>query len=91
MEGNRKKFKMPHALVIMVIIIFIATVMTWIVPAGKYVRVENAQGVKVVDPNQFQWLERSAVGIQMIPYYIIQSLKSKSNLCLLYTSRSIRR
>ncbi len=80
MEGNRKKFKMPHALVIMVIIIFIATVMTWIVPAGKYVRVENAQGVKVVDPNQFQWLERSAVGIQMIPYYIIQSLKSKSNL-----------
>ena len=80
MEGNRKKFKMPHALVIMVIIIFIATVMTWIVPAGKYVRVENAQGVKVVAPNQFQWLERSAVGIQMIPYYIIQSLKSKSNL-----------
>lgn len=80
MEGNRKKFKMPHALVIMVIIIFIATVMTWVVPAGKYARVENAQGVKVVDPNQFQRLERSAVGIQMIPYYIIQSLKSKSNL-----------
>ncbi len=83
MEGmgkNRKKFKMPHALVIMVGIIFIATVMTWIIPAGKYVRVENAQGVKVVDPGQFQWLERSPVGIHMIPYYIIQSLKSKANL-----------
>ena len=50
MEGNRKRFKMPHALVIMVIIIFIATVMTWIVPAGKYVRVENAQGVEYGQP-----------------------------------------
>jgi len=80
MEKKQKKFKMPHALVIMVVIIFIATLMTWLVPAGKYVRVENAQGVKVVDPNQFEWLERSAVGFHKIPYYIIMSLKSKANL-----------
>ena len=45
-----KKFKMPHALVIMVMIILLAVVMTWIVPAGQFARIENAEGVKVVDP-----------------------------------------
>lgn len=48
-----KKFKMPHALVIMVMIILLAVVMTWIVPAGQFARIENAEGVKVVDPHFF--------------------------------------
>jgi len=77
---KKKKFKMPHALVIMVIIIFIATLMTWLVPAGQFVRIENAEGVKVVDPDQFSWMESSSVSFLSIPLYIILSLKSKANL-----------
>ena len=71
---------MPHSMVIMVIIIFAATVLTWLVPAGEFNRIENAQGVSVVDPNSFHWLERSSVNFLLIPYYIILSLKSKANL-----------
>ena len=58
-----KKFKMPHALVIMVMIILLAVVMTWIVPAGQFARIENAEGVKVVDPTSFQYLESSPVSL----------------------------
>ena len=50
---EKKLFKMPHSMVIMVIIIFAATVLTWLVPAGEFDRIVNAQGVEVVDPNSF--------------------------------------
>ena len=79
-KKEKKPFKMPHSMVIMVIIIFAATVLTWLVPAGEFNRIENAQGVSVVDPNSFHWLERSSVNFLLIPYYIILSLKSKANL-----------
>ena len=46
-EKNKKTFKMPHTFVIMMVIILFATLLTWIIPAGQYVRVENADGVKV--------------------------------------------
>ena len=41
-EKNKKTFKMPHTFVIMMVIILFATLLTWIIPAGQYVRVENA-------------------------------------------------
>ena len=67
-KKEKKPFKMPHSMVIMVIIIFAATVLTWLVPAGEFNRIENAQGVSVVDPNSFHWLERSSVNFLLIPY-----------------------
>ncbi len=53
MSKTKKAFKMPHTFVIIIFIILVATLMTWIIPAGKYVRVENAAGVTVIDPTQF--------------------------------------
>ena len=75
-----KKFKMPHALVIMVMIILLAVVMTWIVPAGQFARIENAEGVKVVDPTSFQYLESSPVSLLKVPKMIVESLISKIDL-----------
>ena len=66
-KKGKKTFKMPHSLVIMVIIIFAATAMTWLIPAGEFARVENADGVSVVDPDSFRWLERSSVSFLLIP------------------------
>ena len=37
-EKNKKTFKMPHTFVIMMVIILFATLLTWIIPAGQYVR-----------------------------------------------------
>lgn len=81
--GEKKKFKMPHALVIMITIIFIATALTWIIPAGQYARVTNAMGVKVVDPASFKFVSSAPVNPLRIPLMIVQSLISK--ISLMYT------
>ena len=65
-EKKKKRFKMPHSFVIVFTIIVAAVAMTWILPAGEYVRIENADGIKVIDPTQFQYLERSPVNPLLI-------------------------
>ena len=79
-EKNKKTFKMPHTFVIMMVIILFATLLTWIIPAGQYVRVENADGVKVVDPNQFSFIDRCPVNPLLIPLYIVNSMCKRVDL-----------
>lgn len=78
----RKPFKMPHTFVIIFIIILAVTALTWIIPAGKYVRVENAAGVKVVDPTQFSFVDRTPVNPLLIPLYIVQSISKRIDLMM---------
>lgn len=56
-----QKPKGLNAFVLMFIIIIIMTILTYIVPAGKYERVDN-NGRTVVDPESFQFVESSPVG-----------------------------
>lgn len=81
-EKTKKTFKMPHTFVIMMVIILFATLLTWIIPAGQYVRVENADGVKVVDPNQFSFIDRCPVNPLLIPLYIVNSMSKRVDLML---------
>ena len=81
-EKNKKTFKMPHTFVIMMVIILFATLLTWIIPAGQYVCVENADGVKVVDPNQFSFIDRCPVNPLLIPLYIVNSMCKRVDLML---------
>lgn len=81
-EKKKKSFRVPHSFVIVFTIIVAAMLMTWIVPAGEYVRVENAQGIKVIDPTQFQYLERSPVSPLLIPLYIIKAFIKRVDLML---------
>ena len=37
-EPKKRKFKVPHTFVIITVIILAVTALTWIVPAGQYVR-----------------------------------------------------
>ena len=45
METKKKQFKMPHTFVIIGIIILLAVLLTWIIPAGSYTRFENEAGI----------------------------------------------
>ena len=45
--STKKKFRVPHSFVIVFSIIIAAVLLTWIIPAGEYARVENADGIKV--------------------------------------------
>lgn len=79
-ETKKKAFKMPHTFVIVGIIILAAVVMTWLIPAGSYVRVENAQGIKVVDPQQFSYVERAPINPLKIPLYIVKAFTKNADL-----------
>lgn len=82
MNAKKKHFKMPHSFVIVFTIIVAAVLMTWIIPAGEYVRIENAQGIKVIDPSQFHYLARSPVNPLLIPLYIVKSFIKRVDLIL---------
>lgn len=81
-ENTKKPFKMPHTFVIIGIIILAAVALTWIIPAGQYVRFENAAGTKVIDPNQFSFIDRTPVNPFLIPLYIVKAFIGKIDLML---------
>jgi uncharacterized ion transporter superfamily protein YfcC len=58
------KISFPHPLIIMLIFIGLATLMTYVVPAGSYDRkLDEATGREVVVPGSYQQVENNPVGI----------------------------
>lgn len=61
---SRKKFTMPHAYVILLMIIVLCTALTWVMPAGTFERVEDpALGRELVVPGSYETVEASPVGV----------------------------
>ncbi len=52
-EVKKSKFKVPHTYVIIFTLIIIMAILTYVIPAGQYQKVESASGRMVVDPNSF--------------------------------------
>ena len=59
---NKKTFRVPHQLIILIVIAAIATLATYVVSAGTYDMIE-VNGRKAVDPNSFHYIEQTPVGI----------------------------
>lgn len=81
-KPNKKAFKMPHTFVIITMIILAATALTWIIPAGQFVRYENEAGITVIDPNQFSYIDRTPVNPFLIPLFIVKAMCSRIDLML---------
>ena len=82
METKKKQFKMPHTFVIIGIIILLAVLLTWIIPAGSYTRFENEAGIKVIDPNDFNYIDKTPVNPLEIPLYIVKAFIKRIDLML---------
>lgn len=81
LKNMKSKFKVPHTLVIITFIFIAAMILTWIVPAGEYLRVEDAiTGKKVVDPSSYANVESSPVNIFILPFYLVQGLIKRADL-----------
>lgn len=79
----KKPFKMPHTLVIIFAIILAAIVMTWIIPAGGYVRIEDAAtGKELIDPTTFQYTANTPVNPLRIMEYITAGFVKQVDLIL---------
>lgn len=55
---TKKSFKMPHVYIILMIIMLIVVVLSYIIPAGQFETVVNEEGVEVVNPDNFQYVEQ---------------------------------
>lgn len=60
---EKKKRRIPHVYVILLFVVAICAILTYIVPAGEYGMMEAASGREVVDPNSFEWVENTPVGL----------------------------
>lgn len=76
----KKKFEVPHSIVIIAIVMLIAAVLTYVVPAGTYDRYENESGQTVVDPNSFHYIDNSPVNPITIFDYVFQGLQNARNI-----------
>ncbi|MDD2494987.1 MAG: TIGR00366 family protein [Tissierellia bacterium] len=60
MEKKTKKFKVPETYVLVVAFIVIATIMTYLIPAGQYDMIKNEElGTSVAEPNSFHYVEQN--------------------------------
>mgnify|MGYP000862249521 FL=1 len=76
----KRKFKLPHPLIIILSIVLFATLLTWFIPAGEFERVQNDAGITVVVPGTFKFKGSQRVNPIMIPHYIIQGSIGAANL-----------
>jgi len=80
LQKKKKNIQVPHTFVIIISIVFAASLLTWILPAGQFARIENAEGIQVVIPDQFSFIERTPVNPLTIPNYIIKGFASSAEL-----------
>ncbi len=60
---KKKFFKVPHTYVILFLVILTMAILTYIIPAGEYVRVEDPNtGRTVVDPASFHPIDQNPTG-----------------------------
>ncbi|MEA4963094.1 YfcC family protein [Lutispora sp.] len=61
-KNSKQKRPFPNMLVIVFIVIIVAALMTWIIPAGQYDKVvDKATGKTIVDPDSFKYIEKTPV------------------------------
>ncbi len=61
-EKKKIKFKVPHTYVILFTVIILVTILTYVLPAGVYERVEDPNtGRTLVNPASFHFVERTPV------------------------------
>lgn len=62
-EAKEKKSWMPHIFAVLFFIIIIASLASYIIPAGEFERVTMEDGREIIDPGTFEIVERTPVGI----------------------------
>src|SRR5699024_8666838 len=62
-KKDKKGFKMPHIFMILFMFILVMSILTYIIPAGEYNRIEGPDGRMIVDSTTYHKIEQNPVGI----------------------------
>ncbi len=76
---KKRKFVVPHVYVIIMVLLLLATIATWIIPAGTYDMIE-VNGRNVVDPASFHYIEQTPVSLWKMILSIEQAMVSRAEL-----------
>ncbi|WP_047864259.1 YfcC family protein [Rubrobacter aplysinae] len=63
-RAERRNWQLPHIYVILFLLMTVAAIATYFVPAGTYDRVPGPEGRETVDPESYQRVEQNPTGIQ---------------------------
>ena len=77
---SERKLEVPHSLVIIVIVMLLATLLTYIVPAGSYTRIKSATGQTMVDPASFKYVAQKPVNPLTIIDFIYPGLTKAAGI-----------
>jgi uncharacterized ion transporter superfamily protein YfcC len=59
----KKRIAMPHIYVVLFLFIVLAAIATYLVPAGLYERIPGPEGRTTIDPNSYQRVAQTPVGL----------------------------
>ncbi len=80
---TKRKFKVPHTLVVLFSMVILAQILTYVIPAGEFDRVENDKGRQQVVPGSFHYTpDRPAVSPGAFLMAIPKGLSSAHEIVL---------
>ncbi|MBN2286997.1 MAG: AbgT family transporter, partial [Tissierellales bacterium] len=79
-KKEKRKFKVPHSYVIIMTLLIIVSILTYIIPAGEFLRTKDDAGKTIIDTTQFQYVEQTGVSVFEIPMMIVKSLAKQSSI-----------
>lgn len=84
-KGKNREF--PHMFVLLFIIIVVAAVLTYIIPAGQYDRViDENTGREIIDPTSFKNIDQTPVGFPKMLLSIVEGLIQAAGISVLIFS-----
>ena len=92
MSTAKKRFQMPHTMMIIIAIMLLVVIASWIIPSGEYSRVEDPEtGVTVVDPESFTYVEDAPITVMDFFTSLHTGISMQANvfITLLYSSGMI--
>lgn len=80
----KKKIAFPNTYVIIFMLIVLATILTYLIPAGEFDRVKDVVSKKmVILPDTFHYIDQRPVNFLEIPLYIVKGLLKSSSIVFL--------
>lgn len=83
-KAKKKSKEFPHLFVLLFVVIIVASILTYIVPAGQYERVLNeATGRQVIDPESFKYIDKTPVNVFSMLLCMVEGLIQAANISVL--------
>ena len=77
---QKKQFKVPHSLAIIVVVMLVAAVLTYIIPSGVFDRIKDEGGRTVVVAGSYHTVDKTPVNPLRILEYVFPGLQSAGQI-----------